>query len=384
METMKEGADLAVVEQIIIENAFERAIAKLKWLLPLKEPMNEEWYRLEHLSGTLNITVLHDVVLETFDQLMRKHHFLPKDDPRKPSKRMVEKRMHAMLDHLQLRQLLQRNAQFGKKLLELISSGLVEYDAPDEEGLETIHRFIKDNAFQLQQEKNARIFKERGLSDAEMDLKVATHAVDDAKKQLAVKMEAFRLHQRQIDNEVYETNSRVQVELTYTNEFTEHQLQLMAFTRDHEEKAIYSKRLLASRCFDYSTIMHKASKELYREMYEEQQDNHDQRMRVAEAEHDRLEKEQWQETRNMKELEKELVGSKVAIQHHQGVIDELRTIRAEELMKEQELLRYMNAVIRIQRWWRYHLCLMANKKKQKGKKGKKGKSKGGKSKSKKL
>ena len=69
--------------------------------------------QLEDLSGTLNTTVLHNVVLDTFPDLAPKHHFKPKRDPRKPSKTMVEKTMTDMVDHVQLREVLERNQITG-------------------------------------------------------------------------------------------------------------------------------------------------------------------------------------------------------------------------------------------------------------------------------
>ena len=192
--------------------------------------------------------------------------------------------------------------------------------------------------------------------------------------------------------QVYETNARIDVELAYTDDFTEHQLQFMAFTRDHEERVMYASRMAAARRYDHASVMHRSVKDLFRDMYEKQEERHNTRMAVTEAEQDELEQKLWQESRHIEELENDLAASKVAMQHHQRAIARLRTIRTEEVMKEQQLLRYMNAVIRIQRWWRYRMWLLEKKgKRRKGKKGKKGKEgqgksqgkKGGKSRSKK-
>jgi hypothetical protein len=37
---------LAVVEQVLVESGFQKAIAKLKWLLPFKHPDHEDWDRV--------------------------------------------------------------------------------------------------------------------------------------------------------------------------------------------------------------------------------------------------------------------------------------------------------------------------------------------------
>ena len=80
-----------------------------------------------------------------------------------------------------------------------------EYDLPKEERFKSIITFLQQNAAQLEQERHARKLQERRRSDAEIDLTVVTHAVDDAKNQLTANMEAYRLHERQIDNEVIHT-----------------------------------------------------------------------------------------------------------------------------------------------------------------------------------
>ena len=214
-------------------------------------------------------------------------------------------------------------------------------------------------------------------TDAQTNLEEIKEAVDEASNQLHVNMESYRLHERQVDNEVYETDARVAVELEYTDEFTEHQLQYMAFCRDVEEKALYEKRLTASRKYEFSKLMLKASKDMHKEMADEQQMLHGQRVAIAIEEEGRLEGQLNLELKNQEELENDLNSAKNAIEHHLDVINQLRTIRAEEVKEEEELARYLNAVIRIQRWWRYKMWLKSKKKKKKGKKGK-GKGKKGK------
>ncbi|GAV10045.1 hypothetical protein RvY_19548, partial [Ramazzottius varieornatus] len=236
----------------------------------------------------------------------------------------------------------------------------------------TLRKFINDHAEQVQKEKEAVVFVNEKRTDAQDNLEEIKQAVDEASNQLQANMESYRLHERQVDNEVYETDARVAVELEYTDDFTEHQLQYMAFCRDVEEKALYERRLTVSRKYEFSKLMFKASKDLYKEMADEEQTLYQRRLAIVTEEAKKLQGQLDVELKNQEELENDVSRVKNAIEHHLEVINQLRTIRAEEVKEEEALARYLNAVIRIQRWWRYKLWLKSKKKKRKkGKKGKK-------------
>ncbi|GAU87263.1 hypothetical protein RvY_00143 [Ramazzottius varieornatus] len=264
---LRDDNAISLVEMVIIEGAFQQAVAKLKWLLPFRHPDEGEWRRRKNLAPTHAITC-------------------------------------ACIRY-------SRN-----KLLDLICAGLVEYDLPESTRFHTLRKFINDHAEQVQKEKEAVVFVNEKRTDAQDNLEEIKQAVDEASNQLQANMESYRLHERQVDNEVYETDARVAVELEYTDDFTEHQLQYMAFCRDVEEKALYERRLTVSRKYEFSKLMFKASKDLYKEMADEEQTLYQRRLAIVTEEAKKLQGQLDVELKNQEELENDVSRVKNAIEHH--------------------------------------------------------------------